>query len=478
MKYKRFIIIILVLGLVGFIIILNACGISPEDQTEVTVNISKEVFNSANNQAQRSEQVVTPGPSESSTVVYHLLVKVTAPELAKPLIYTKLNYEPGTDFKIYVPNGKKRTFDVLIYEEIKSNFLFDMFPAILYLPPNPPSERTFDLIGKPLILDITVQALDPYSLPSIGTDENGKGKILMEMPDGTIQPVPSCSTTDYVTAYVNAYFRDLEFKDLRMGPITLPLPYDAIDPTLTGYYFIQDIPFGRTYVLEFEQPVLGWFGATEPFTLPSDTAIHPLDVILTGFQPFAPPSVIPEALFVKNGDTSKTYIFQIQFKGGWGACSVESDFWNYVEIYPENPVLGEYSYRPLMSMGDSISDTIRIKLCEGSSIKLMAYWYMAPDITSVSPDRVPTNLSCYPLTLTIQGKNFDTTNAEVWIDNTPISPSTLLSSTITIDLTSPLSAGTHQIKVRNPRSNPNYPDFKGFEDTYNMLFSDTAPCPQ
>jgi len=454
MKYKEAVIIFSALVFVGTILILNACGISPDDKTEVKILISKDFLNSS--KAQRSAQTLTTGE-----ILYHLIVRVTAPDLAKPIIFTKPKYEPGTDFEILLPNGKKRTFDVLMYEEYKPAPPSE-FPATLWIPSISPLERTFDLVGKPLVLEMALT--QTLNLADIGTDTNAnKGFIWMETSPQNYIPIPECGN------FVELFFQDLEMPEVWMGPVVYTLS------GTTGSYNISWVPVGRPYKIIAKNKALGWDGGSNIFLLDGSTSFYPVDIYLSGFKPLSPEGVAPDNLLVKDGDTQGQYPFSIT--SGWGAYDVTNLYSTSATINPEMPFT--YYYQPVFPFGADIVDSIIITdMCYGSSVRVNAYVYLAPDISDVYPPVISTWAStCYPQTIYVYGSGFDTTNSVVLIDDSSADITIINRWDYEIDfeLAKPRSQGIHTIKVINPESNPLFPNFTGFSSNeFNVQFADTS----
>ena len=459
--------LVLSLGL----IILNSCGplAHPEGETEVKILLNTEELLSTSNFHQSKQVVVGKEPK------IYLMLKVTAPELDTPLTYFNLDYQPDQDWTILVPNGKKRTFEVLMYMAFP--YSYQDFPAYFYRPANPPSLRTYDLVGTPIVIEMPLEEY-PY-LGEIGSDVvNGKGFLKMEMPSsGNLQPVPNCDN------YVEIYFRDIEFNNLRLGPTLYQFYSDTAAPN--GAYYIDYVPQGRPYVLEVEQQALGWYGASAPFVLPADTSAtpYPVDVILRGFKPLNLGKTDPPALLVKNGDTAE-YPFQI--KAGWGAYSFSSGFLSSgnASIFPIMPERAKYAYYPNTTlMADSVDKILITDLCNGSNLTIPAHWYLAPKISYVDPPVLSIRPECYPpqfiYTITISGSGFDPNTVSVLIDGSNAGINITYSdyNYIDFELASPKSEGYHKLKVINLRSDPLFPDFKGFSDQVDILFEDTVCYP-
>jgi len=475
MRRKRTLFLGLIWALTGF---LTSC-ISPRssDQTEVKILLNTEELLSASDLHQ-SKQVVV-----GKELKIYLMLKVTAPELDTPLTYFNLDYQPDQDWTILVPNGKKRTFEVLMYMAFP--YSYQDFPAYFYRPANPPSLRTYDLVGTPIVIEMPLE--EPIS-GVIGSDTaNSQGLLQMELPSGTTEPLfTSCSyaSTSTESFYLEIYFRDLEFNNLRLGPSIYAFP---VSPAPTpGAYTIYNVPFGRTYVIEVEHKALGWYGASAPFVLPADTSgtPYPVDVIIRGFKPLNLGKTDPPALLVKNGDTVAEYPFQI--KAGWGAYSFSSAFLSSgdASIFPIMPERAKYAYYPNTTlMADNVDNILITDLCDGSTLTIQAYWYLAPKIDpmpmGVDPPVLSTRPGCYPLQVYVYGSGFDMNNALVLIDGSSAGITNLnrMDYVIDFELASPKSEGYHKLKVINPRSNPLFPDFKGFSDQVDILFEDTVCSP-
>ena len=459
------------------LIILNSCGplAHPEGKTQVKILLNTEELLSASNFHQSKQVVVGEEPK------IYLMLKVTAPDLDPPLTYFNLNYQPGQDWTIFVPNGKKRTFEVLMY--MMEPYSSQDFPAYFYRPATPPSLRTYDLEGKPLVIEMTLE--EPIS-GVIGSDiVNSQGLLQMELPSGTTEPLfTSCSyaSTSMESFYLEIYFRDLEFNNLRLGPIIYSFPVSSPSP---GTYRIDGVPLGRTYVIEVEHKALGWYGASAPFVLPADTSEtpYPVDVVIRGFKPLNLGNTDPPALLVRNGDTAG-YPFQI--KAGWGAYSFSSGFLSSgnASIFPIMPERAKYAYYPNTTlMADSVDKILITDLCNGSNLTIPAHWYLAPKISYVDPPVLSIRPECYPpqfiYTITISGSGFDPNTVSVLIDGSNAGINITYSdyNYIDFELASPKSEGYHKLKVINLRSDPLFPDFKGFSDQVDILFEDTVCYP-
>lgn len=150
MRKNRSILIVEVMGLVIGVLIAFplSCAMKSDsgNNTAVTLSISR--------QSQSEGQNISSPLIDPSLQVAALVV-ISAPDLQPPLQYIFTPEETRSSsgiLTIMAPNGNARTIDV-------KAFIFDppspdIFPGKVYVPTSPPSARTVDLNGRPIVLNI------------------------------------------------------------------------------------------------------------------------------------------------------------------------------------------------------------------------------------------------------------------------------------------------------------------------------------
>gem|GEM_PF-1948787 len=469
---------ILFYGLILSVIILNACSGEKRDDgsTEVKIIMNGE-FNRVPEGINKSEQKV-------SQYTYNLLLKITAPDLSEPLIFLNPDYQPGTQWTVLVPNGTARTFELIEYTVFDS-ISYNYFNFSMYIPSNPPEERTYDLTGSPI--DVAI----PLTYSETGYLSSGSGGgwllgmppakspgisvssaitypgLIMKTPSGDVY-VPNC-----YGIVLRAFLVDPEFPGLVLGPALL----DMETPRFPGEYSLGGIPVNRTYQVIVTNPESGWQGSSDFFTLPNQPSseLH-RSIILTGYQPL---EIVPNNFPVKDGDT--TFKQTLDIKGGWikGYFSIWNDQFSYGSVSWGDTHRTKIDYYASPGgLGDGGTDIVHVEdSCDYSQATAKAWWYKAPKISSISPDPICPDggdiIYIYSTDFNFDIITYDSIYSEIFLDGTYYH--TLGGDRSGIDyiwFNAPRKpAGFYTLKVRNKRTNPKLPNFEGWADSIRVEYN-------
>ena len=451
-------------GIILSLLVIGACSggnDSEESKSEVKVIVNGDFTGS--NQAGLEQS------AQSLSYIYHLVLTVSASDLDPPLVFVNENYTLGSDWTVYVPNGTARVFSLVLYSipdvpAVPGWFYFDM-----YEPANPPAERTYDLTGSPLTINIPLR-LSPIGYIGSGSPgiiglldpgfllSRGFKPMMMNTPSGKVE-VPECPFM------LQAYLIDVE-SGLVLGPALI----DMASAFVPGYWYLGNVPVNRFYQLKVLRPEMGWQGYSANFILPREEYPHlVLPVVLNGFKPL---SVAPKHFPVKDGVLS--FNQTIDLSGGWnGGYSVSNVQSSAATV---NQVDSKVNYQVIGPLGDGLVDTVSIMdLCDGKSYSATAHWYKAPRISSVFPDPICPQGDYVDIYST--ANNFDIPPRDskwseiVW-DGTSFTPAGgdyTFSDYLYFDAPGK-PAGLYPVEVRNKRNNANLPDFHGWADSIKVEY--------
>jgi len=457
-------------GIILSLLVIGACAggnDSEEGKSEVKV-ILKGDFTGSN-------QAGLEQSAQSLSFIYHLILTVSASDLDPPLVFVNENYILGSDWTVYVPNGTGRVFSLILYSipdvpAVPGWFYFDM-----YEPANPPAERTYDLTGSPLTINIPLR-LSPIGYIGSGSPgiiglldpgfllSRGFKPMMMNTPSGKVE-VPECPFM------LQAYLIDVE-SGLVLGPALI----DMGSGSMPGYWYLGNVPVNRIYQLKIVRPEMGWLGYSANFILPREE--YPgliLPVVLNGFKPL---SIDPKNFLVRDGDSNFSQIIDIA--GGWGVYSffhtlafgatvvqkdsilnykvtalLGSDTVDFIDVYDNCAMVG------LMASRDPSSEAAR----SPSSLTSRAWWYKAPKISSYSP--MPIYFK--GIWVYIYGNYFDGLSSRLFLDGKEYNLEDGATTWLYFD--SPAKPkGKYNLRVLNPRSNSLFPDFQGFSDSIQVEY--------
>ncbi len=206
-------------------------------------------------------------------------VKVTAPDLAAPEVYnftpTEVSSASGV-LTMDVPSGKARLFTPMaleVYTPASSN----VFPGYLYKPSTPKAERTVDLTGDPVTLNIDITHVLGDSI---------SGQIRDDI-TGSLMPLEPCRDGDSIMARFKSPLFNLATPDFSVSA--------------SSSYTIYDIPQGLDFTIAARDPITGATGSASvnipPGTVAGSTTV---DLDLTGATPL---SLSPQSATVEAGGT-------------------------------------------------------------------------------------------------------------------------------------------------------------------------------
>jgi len=432
----------------------GACGIKSQDrpgQTAVVLDLRQAADQSA----------ALPGPLLSSPAASGErlvgLLKITAPDLTEPVRFLLPDLQLGSVQTIWAPSGPARTFELLIYDILPGATTADTFPATLLITLTPRDLRTLDLIGEQVALELVMAA--NTSLAQVGT-YNSDGYIEINR-SGAPELLPgNCGIV------ANATMIDPEFNSLRLGPFPLNI---GLNP---GEYLISQVPAGRSFKLALENPFAGWSGESDE-TLVSDTLNpNPINVLLPGFQLLA---ISPANGLVGDGLVGETV--QFQPSGGFGVYSFQSrlDQMSGGSIASISNT-GLYAVTGSTLGGDTLDTVTMNDACSTDDlVTAQVYWYMVPMMLdsgtygpAVSPSSGYINGGDY---VYINGQGFDA-NTQVFFGGNPASLYTFSYNQLYVITPRGATPDAYvDVRAFNPRSNPLFPGFVGFDSILVNAFS-------
>ncbi len=465
-------------GIIICLIVMSGCsgGKSEDGKSEVKVVFSQDL-------ASYPDRAGVDQSGQELHSSYDLVLTVSGSDLNSPLVFVNENYQMGSEWTVYVPNGNGRVFDLIVYVIPDIPAGTGYFYLDMYRPSNPEAERTYNLNGSPLSISIPLERApvgyvgsgsgSPASTPIKGTAAAaGFQPMLMNTGGGRVA-VPQCPFT------LQAYLIDVA-AGLTFGPALI----DMSGAGMPGYWSLGNVPVGRNYQLKIGRPEMGWSGLSGIFMLPDeDLASRVLAVVLNGFKSL---SIEPKNFLVKDGDT--TFTQQIRASGGWGVYSFYTSLMYGATIVAKN---NDAIYRVTGILYSDTVDNINIyddcamgagltvrpseAARSQSSLNSRAWWYKAPKIGSYYP--IPINFMGGDY-VSIYGDNFDGTYSPG-----PLGPSQLFldgteydlqyGSTYFLEFISPAKPkGEYPLRVLNPRNNSLFPDFKGFSDQIQVEYGE------
>jgi hypothetical protein len=436
--------------LLALLLSAGACGPKSPDRsgrTAVVLDLRQAVDQSAG----LSEPLVSN--QAASGVRMMGMLKITASDLTEPVIFFLPDLQMGSVQQLWVPSGPRRTFELWIYEIPPTSVTPDTFPATLFVTLTPRELRTLDLTGEEVNLQLVMGA--ESNLAQVGT-YNNDGYIEMDRASRVERVPGNCRII------LSATLIDPEFNSLRLGPFPLHV---GLDPNfLDGEYLISEVPAGREFKLALENPFVGWSGESDQTLVSSTLNPNPINVLLSGLLPL---TLTPANGMVGNGLVGDTVKFQAA--GGYGSYNFTTALENYSEG-ADVSISDTGLYRTEGIIGGDTVDAVTVSdTCSPTDqATAQVYWFTAPillggfSVPAISP------ASGYYTggdSISINGQGFDTTT-QVFFGSNQATTTTLLGF-YQMQAVNPAGNQDSYVDVRvfNPRSNPLFPDFVGFDST-------------
>ncbi len=427
------------------VLVCSNCGVDPADhqnQTSVVLDIDAYIS------SLQSSRAGMASAAQLSLIPprYDIMVRVTAPDMETPVDWFIYDYKLGDEHLIWIPSGVDRTFEMWLYETPAGTPKAGFFPATLHVTTTPAQDRTIDLVGELVVLNLS---LEPHPLLSTVQTFNNEGYLHIFV--GIIPyRIPGYGAAP-CQIDLGVIFVDLDFGGLWLREMPL-----TVGPG-NGEYFVANVPAGRNIAMIVWNRYAGWLGRS------ADTLIldqpNPVNVWCLGWKDI---KVEPANVAVADGLTPQLIGFVAT--GGFGEYNFShtlNDF--YAQIHPTN---GQYNVTGTLG-SDSVDRIFATDACGlTGTVSANAYWYVAPHLDFIRPD---ISFMSGGGVADIYGSGFDATS-QAYIGSTMADTMFMADWWLQAVIPPVIFPGYYNVRVLNPKSNVNLPGFTGFESVLYRSF--------